>query len=339
MSHRVLITTTSFLETRGVHLDLLNHSELTITTARGPLSESSLLEVINQHGPFDGALIGEDEFNANVLKRFAPSLKVISRYGAGVDKIDLETAKELGIAITNTPGATHEAVSELAFGLLLSVVRSIPEENSIVHQGLWKRYTGRELLGKTIGVFGLGGVGQEMSKRALAFGMRVLVHNTSWSSWHQTFLERMNSIFGQEIFGRAATSITRCDRVEEVLHQADFITLHMNLNKGTEYFLNRRTLSQCKRGVFVINVSRGKLIDQEAMAAALRTGQVGGFGADVLDPHPVTPENPLLGIPNVVLTPHIGARTVESVERQGIAALKNMLAALNGEAVPNLVER
>ena len=337
MSFRVLVTTTSFLDTRGAHLELLDRSGLDIVTARGPLSAAELRSVAVQQGPFDGALVGEDEFNESVFDAFGSQFRVLSRYGAGVEKIDLEGAQRRGIVVTNTPGATHEAVAELAFGLLLSLVRNIPEENSIVHQGLWRRFTGRELSGKTLGVFGLGGVGQEVSKRAMAFGMKVLVHNTSWSGFHQSFMDQVNRIFGSDMFRNTSPQMSRLDKVEDVLRQADVLTLHMNLNKNTEFFLNRRTLSQCRRGVWVINVSRGRLVDQEAMAQALRNGQVGGFAADVLDPHPVTNDNPLLGIPNVLLTPHIGARTIESVERQGIAALNNMLAVLKGETLTNVV--
>lgn len=337
MAYRVLITTTSFLDTRGGHLELLDRSGLDVTTARGPLSALELKAFVEQHGSFEGCLVGEDEFSESVFEAFGPALKVISRYGAGVDKIDLEAARRHGVTVTNTPGATHEAVAELAFGLLLSLVRSVPEENSIVHQGLWRRFTGRELSGKTIGIFGLGGVGQEMSKRALAFGMTVLVHNTSWSGFHQAFLEESNKVFSSDLFRNSSPQMMRMERVEDVLRQSDIITLHMNLNKGTEFFLNKRTLNQCKRGVWIINVSRGRLVDQEALAQAIRNGQVSGFGADVLDPHPVTHDNPLLGLPNVLLTPHIGARTVESVERQGIAALNNMIAVLKSEPVSNVV--
>ncbi len=337
MSFRVLITTTSFLDTRGGHLELLERSNLDIVTARGPLDSEELMSVAQQLGPFDGALIGEDEFNNAVFEALSPRLRIISRYGAGVEKIDLESAQRHNVVVTNTPGATHEAVAELAFGLLLALVRNIPEENSIVHQGLWRRFTGRELSGKTIGIFGLGGVGQEMSKRSLAFGMRVLVHNTSWSNFHQSFLDNLNSVFSAGIFKNNPPHMQRLEKVEDVLRSADIITLHMNLNKSTEFFLNRRSLGQCRRGVWVINVSRGRLVDQEAMAQALRNGQVGGFAADVLDPHPVTPDNPLLGLPNVILTPHIGARTVESVERQGTAAVNNMLAVLRGDPTGNIV--
>ncbi|NMC62348.1 MAG: hypothetical protein GYA55_04200, partial [SAR324 cluster bacterium] len=248
MSFRVLITTTSFLETRGGHIELLERSGLDIVTARGPLNSASLIALIEQQGPFEGALVGEDEFTNDVFEALGESFKVLSRYGAGVDKIDLESARRHGVTVTNTPGATHEAVAELAFGLLLGLVRSIPEENSIVHQGLWRRFTGRELSGKTIGVFGLGGVGQEMSKRALAFGMKVLVHNTSWSSFHQSFVEESNRIFSSSLFKNRDPQISRLERIEDVLRQSDVLTLHMNLNKNTEFFINRRTLSHCKRG-------------------------------------------------------------------------------------------
>ena len=163
--------------------------------------------------------------------------------------------------------------------------------------------------------------------------MNVRVFNTSWSPSHAQYISELQRIFSDPVFGDTPLTIQRCPKDEELFTQADVIAIHMSLSRDNQQFVNRRRLSSCKRGVYIINVSRGALVDQRAMADALRNGQVAGYGADVLDPEPVQGDNPLLGLHNVHLTPHIGSRKYESVVRQGSAAVDNLKRALNGEQV------
>ena len=332
MSKRILVSTSSFLDTPGPHRDFLNKYGYEVVLLRGPLSEEKLLESMQTSGPFDGFLCGEDDFTTKVIEAAATNAKVISKYGVGLDRIDLETAQRLGIKVTNTPGVNQTSVSELAFSLMLSLARKIPEHNQHVHNIEWRRFTGVELAHKTLGIIGLGRVGKEVAKRAMAFGMRVLVFNTSWSNGHQQFVEDLTRAFSDPVFSEDKPSIAICQNAEDLVAQCDFLSLHINLTKSNNCVLDRRMLSRCKRGIYVVNVSRGGLIDQRAMADALRSGQVAGYAADVLDPEPVTKDNPLLSVYNVHLTPHIGSRTVDSVIRQGLAAAKNLVEVLEGSS-------
>jgi D-3-phosphoglycerate dehydrogenase / 2-oxoglutarate reductase len=325
---RLLVTTSSFLDTPGPHHQALKDLGAIMVKVRGPLSSTSLLELVQQEGPFDGCIAGEDQFTSSVISACLPRLKVISRFGVGLDKIDIESAEAGNVRVFTTAGSNHTTVTEHTFGLLLSLLRHIPEHNELMHAAQWRRLTGVELAGKTLGVLGFGRVGREVAKRALAFGMKVLVHNTSWSIEHQEYVDMLNGVFAHDIFQEFPTSIGRIQNVEEVLAQCDILTLHMNLTKHNLHFLNARKLHKCKRGVIIVNVSRGGLVDQRVLADALRAGHVAGYAADVVDPEPVESANPLLGLPYVHLTPHVGSRTVDSVIRQGIAAVEHLKEGL-----------
>ena len=190
-----------------------------------------------------------------------------------------------------------------------------------MHKGEWRRQTGRELAGKTLGILGFGRVGKEVAKRAMAFGMNVKVFNTSWSAQHSAYLEHLTKVFSDPLFAEYPPVVSRAPRDEDLFPNVDFLSVHMSLTRDNQHFINRRRLNMCRRGVYIVNVSRGALVDQRAMADAVRSGQVAGYGADVLDPEPVQPDNPLVGLSNVHLTPHVGSRTYESVVRQGSAAI------------------
>jgi D-3-phosphoglycerate dehydrogenase / 2-oxoglutarate reductase len=337
MTFTILVSTSSFIDTPGEHVQRLHDAGFEVVKARGPLNQDQLLAYIGDGSRFDGFLCGEDDFNAKVLQAAAPRAKVISKYGVGLDKIDLAEAERLKIRVTNTPGVNHTTVAELTFGLLLSLTRLIPEHNLNVHKCEWRRQTGREVAGKTFGILGFGRVGKEVAKRAMAFGMHVRIFNTSWSTSHQHFVTELGRVFGDATFGAPGLTIQRCVRDEELFSEADVIAVHMSLTRDNQQFVNRRRLNLCKRGVYVINVSRGALVDQRAMAEMLRSGHVGGYGADVLDPEPVQPDNPLLNCQNVHLTPHIGSRTYESVVRQGTAAVENLTSCLLGGGLASMV--
>jgi D-3-phosphoglycerate dehydrogenase len=328
MTYSVLVSTSSFIDTPGAHVKKLQDTGWEVVKARGPLNEDQLLSYIGDGTKFDAFLCGEDDFNGKVLQAAKPRIKVISKYGVGLDKVDLVEAEKLGIRVTNTPGVNHTTVTELTFGLLLSLTRLIPEQNAMVHKGEWRRQTGRELAGKTLGILGFGRVGKEVAKRAMAFGMNVRVFNTSWSSQHAAYLEQLSRVFTDPLFSEYPPVVQRAVRDDDLFPHVDFLSVHMSLTRDNQYFINRRRLSMCRRGVYVVNVSRGALVDQRAMADAIKSGVVAGYGADVLDPEPVQMDNPLVGLANVHLTPHVGSRTYESVVRQGSAAVDNLMQAL-----------
>jgi D-3-phosphoglycerate dehydrogenase len=308
---RILVTTTSFQDTPGRHHGMLAEAGFEIERARGPLPEAELLKLVGSH---DGILCGDDAFTRRVLEKCRPRLRVLSKYGIGVDKIDLAAATELGIPVTYCPGVNHVTVAEHAFGLLLSLTRLIPPQDAAVKRGEWKRLTGRELAGKTLGILGLGRIGKEMAKRALAFEMKVCAYDLYW-----------DDAFAREY------RVDRKASAEDVLREGDVVSLHMNLTEENREFIDARRLALMKPGAYLVNCARGALVRQEDVAQALREGRLGGYGADVLEPEPVEKTNPLLSAPNVVLTPHVASRTYESVERQAAMAAENLIRVLRGE--------
>ncbi len=308
---RILITTTSFQDTPGRHHDLLPADQYEIDRARGPLSEPEILRLV---GPHDAIICGDDAFTRPVLEKCLPRLKVLSKYGIGVDKIDLAAATALKIPVTFCPGVNHVTVAEHTFGLLLSLTRLIPQQDALIKKGEWKRSTGRELAGKTMGILGLGRIGKEVAKRAKAFEMNVCAFDLYW-----------DDAFAKQY------GIERKPTGEDVLKASEVVSLHMNLTEENKEYINLGRIALMKRGAYLLNCARGGLIHQADVAAALKQGLLGGYGCDVVEPEPIEKTNPLLGAPNVVFTPHTGSRTYESVERQALMAAENMIRVLAGQ--------
>jgi D-3-phosphoglycerate dehydrogenase len=314
MADRVLITTTSFQDTPGQHHDLLAEQGYELVTARGPLSEEEIFALV---GDVDGIICGDDAFTRKVLEKCTPRLRVLSKYGIGLDKVDVKAATQLKIPVCYTPGVNHTTVAEHVFGLILCLIRQIGEQNAIIKGGGWKRMTGHEMWNKTMGILGMGRIGKESAKRARAFGMRVIGYDVFWSD-------------DTEYFG-AETGVARAESPEEVIEAADFLTLHMNLTGENRGLINAQRLAMMKATAVIVNTARGGLVDETAIAAALEAGKLGGYCADVYHDEPIKPDNPLLKAPNVVLTPHIGSRTYESVVRQATKCVHNLIAVMGGK--------
>ena len=208
----------------------------------------------------------------------------------------------------------HTTVAEHTFALLLAVVRNLIQEVDITRDGGWTRMTGTEIMGKTMAIAGLGRIGKEVAVRAKGFGMKVKAFDLYWD----------------EEFAKAH-DVVRSESLSEVLTDADFISLHVNLTDETRNMLDADRIAQLKDGAIVLNCARGELVDSTAMLAALQSGKLGGYGADVLDQEPPPQDHPLLNAPNTVITPHIGSRTFESVQRQAGMAVRNLINVLKGE--------
>lgn len=308
---KILLTTTSFQDTPGPHHALLEQQGYEIVRERGPLPEPRMLELA---GDFDAFLCGDDAITRAVLEKSLPRLKVVAKYGIGLDKIDVKAATELKIPVTFCPGVNHTTVAEHTFGLLLAIYRDIVEEANLVRDGKWKRLTGHELMGKTIGIAGLGRIGKEVATRARAFGMEVLGYDVYWD----------------EEFA-AKNGVTRVNDVDDLIRRSDIVSLHMNLTAETKHFINAGRLKLFRKDAVLLNCARGELVDSAALAAALDAGRLKGYGADVLDEEPPKPGHPLLKCPRAVITPHIGSRTYESVVRQATMAAQNMINILEGK--------
>ena len=309
---RILLTTTSYQDTPGPHHDLLASSGAEIVCARGPLSEKSMLEYA---GDYDAFLCGDDVISQAVIQKALPRLKIIAKYGIGVDKIDVDYATDKGIPVAFTPGVNHTTVAEHCFMLMLALSKKLIEHVEWTKQGLWKRETGNEIAGKTLGIIGLGRIGREMAIRANAFGMKVLAQDIYWP---EAFAEEHH--------------ITRIENLDRLFSDSDFISLHTNLTPETQGLINSASIQQMKNSAVLINCGRGELVHVDDILAALRDNTLGGYGADVLDVEPANADHPLLSAPNCLITPHIGSRTHESVIRQATKATENLLMLLRGES-------
>jgi D-3-phosphoglycerate dehydrogenase len=229
----------------------------------------------------------------------APKLKLIIRGGVGIDNIDVKAAKERGIEVRNTPKASSVAVAELAFALMLAVPnRLIEAHNALKLEGkfLKKEIKRTELLGKTLGLVGIGRIAEEVAKRAVAFGMRVLAYDP---------------------FVKQSGVAILVPTLKELLRQADYLSLHTPLTDDTRAMINKEAIAGMKNGVVIVNTGRGKCVVEEDLAEALRSGKVGAYATDVWYSDPPDPSSPLLAAPNVIMTPHLGASSKENLLRIG----------------------
>ena len=314
---RILLTTTSYQDTPGDHHQTLADSGFEVVRARGPLPESEMLRLVAEHRGFDGLLNGDDEITANVIDAALAAetpLKVIAKYGIGLDSIDVAHATSKKLPVLFTPGVNHTTVAEHAFGLMIGLAKHFKMHLREVQAGNWKRQTGTELAGKTIAILGMGRIGKEVALRAIAFGMTPIGFDLYW-----------DNNFAQ------AHNVRRAEKVEDVFGEADVISLHLPLTDDTRQLIRAETIAAMKPGMMVINTARGGLVNEADVAEACRSGKLGGYAADVLDKEPPEPGHPFNAIDNILITPHVGSRTVESVGRQAMRATLNLVNYLNGD--------
>lgn len=309
---KILLTTTSFQDTPGAHHQILEDAGFEIICERGPLPEKRMLELA---GEVDAFLCGDDEITSKVIDHALPQLKVVSKYGIGLDKIDVEYLTAKGVPLTFCPGVNHTTVAEHTFALMLALFRNLIKEANHVANGEWVRITGNEIMGKTLSIIGLGRIGKEVAIRANAFGMKVMGFDLYWD----------------DDFARSH-KVERAQSIDEALNAGDIVSLHVNLSDETRALINKDRISKMKDGVVILNCARGEIIHTQDVINALHSGEIGGYGTDVLDIEPPPSDHPMLRAPNTVITPHIGSRTFESVERQATMAAKNLVLALQGEA-------
>jgi D-3-phosphoglycerate dehydrogenase len=268
----------------------------------------------------DGIIIrSATKLTADVL-RHADKLKVIGRAGVGVDNVDVEAATRKGIVVANAPESTVISAAEHTLALLFALARHVPEAHAALKQGRWERskFGGIELAGKTLGVLGFGRIGQQVARRARALEMRVVAYDPFVSK------DRFREL-----------GIERGETPEEVYAQADFLTLHLPLTDETRGSIGEAALAKMRDGVRIVNAARGELVDEDALAEALREGKVASAALDVFSREPY--DGPLLGLDNVVVTPHLAASTAEAQDRAGIIVAEQVVAALEGGLVTNAV--
>lgn len=308
---KILLTTTSFQDTPGKHHSLIKEQNWDIDFMRGPLEESVLLPIIHK---YDGVICGDDEYTREVIRIGREGkLKVLSKYGVGLDRIDLKAAEEYNIEVFNCPGINHTSVAEHVLALLFTFEKNIHLQYNTTKAGSWKRLIGNEIYGKTIGIIGLGSVGKELAKKCLALGMKVIGHD----------------IKIDEEFIATNPGIRYTNKIDYVYRKSDIISLHVPHSPLTNNMINNETVDKLKENTIIINTSRGMLVDVDAIIDGLSKGKIKGYLTDVLAKEPIDNNEKLKGIENVIITPHVGSRTYENVVKQGIRAINNLKNALN----------
>lgn len=267
-------------------------------------------EVIEKLQGYDAVILGLEPMTAKVMKA-CPQLKVVSRYGVGMDNVDQVAAKELGIKTFNTPGANANAVADYTFGMILDLARSISTANRDLKRGEWNKYTGYPVYGSTLGIIGLGAIGKGMARRAKGFNMRVMAYDVYW-----------DEAFVQE-YGVEKASL------EEIYEQADFITLHTALTPQTRDMISMEQLKKMKPTAFVINCARGGLVNEADLAEALKAGEIAGAGIDAFCSEPPT-GSPLLEMDNVIAAPHIAGSSIDGINTMACMSARNCVKGLNG---------
>ena len=314
---RVLVTPTSYGKNDPNLKTMLEESvgEVIYNPTNQPLQATELRSLIVD---VDGYIAGLDQVNRSVLEA-ANRLQVISRYGVGVDRVDIEEATRRGIIVSNTPGSNSAAVAELTISLMLAVARYLCQGNQATRRGEWPRFSGVSLHGKTVGLIGFGALGRAVAKFLKGFDCTIFVYDP----------HVQNGVI--EDFGAVPES------QEKLLKTVDFVSLHLSVSPATVGMVNAEFLQRMKPGSILINTARGELIDEDALYDALSSGHLIGAGLDCFCQEPPDPNNKLVNLPQVILTPHIGAQTDGARNAMGWMALEDCLSVLRGERPQHLV--
>ena len=304
---KVLVTPRSFGQTDKYAFQLLEDAGFCIirNDTGGILTEAQLLEYISD---CDGVILGVDPLTAAIIEK-SPKLKAVAKYGVGVDNIDLEACKEHGIAVSRTVGANADAVADYAFALMLAVARKVILIDASCRKSDWGKTSAIDVNGKTLGLIGLGAIGKGVVARASGFGMRILAYDVFWDEEYakNAGIERMS--------------------VAQICEQADFISLHAPLTEQTRSMIGAKQIKAMKKTAIIINTARGGIIDEAALLAALREGQIYGAGIDAFEEEPPT-NTEWFTLPNVVLGSHCAASTAGAIEKMGRMAAKNLIRDL-----------
>jgi glyoxylate reductase len=265
----------------------------------------------------DGLLVMLTERIDGALIEAAPNVRIVSNIAVGYDNIDVEACTRRGVLVTNTPGVLTDTTADLAFALILAVARRVVEGDRIVREGGWGPWhpsfmLGRDVHGATLGIVGLGAIGLAVARRASGFGMRVLYTSRT----RKPDIERDLGLEWRDLDG--------------LLGESDFVSLHVSLGAQTRGLVGERELALMKPTAYLVNTSRGGVVDQDALVEALRAGRLAGAGLDVAATEPVQPEDALLSAPNLVITPHVGSATIETRTKMADLAVENLIAFFEG---------
>lgn len=292
---------------------------ITLWEGELPPDRSALLEGVRS---VNGLLcLLTDRIDAEVMDAAGPGLRVISNHAVGVDNIDLNEATHRGIPVGSTPGILTESTADMAFSLLMAAARRIVEGHAAVHNGEWKTWhpsylLGYDIYGATLGIIGFGRIGQAVARRAHGFKMRVLYHDPTLDP-------------------AADLPESVSMDLDSLLAESDFVSIHTPLTPQTRGLFNRQRFERMKPGSILINTARGPIVDPDALYEALSHGRIAAAALDVTDPEPIPPDSPLLGLENLIITPHIASATYLTRDRMSQMAAENLLAGLEGRRLPH----
>lgn len=300
-----------YLQANGLEADILN------------METRNALDWTDKLKGYNAIISAGEKFPAAVFYALKGDLKLLSRYGVGTDEIDKVAAAKCGVAVCNAAGSLSTAVAECAMGLILSLIRNIIPSDNEVRAGDWSRFfeskTGTQLEGKTVGIIGFGDISKALAKMLSGFDCRVIAYDVNWDS-------------------QAATSLgVEYVPIEQIQAESDVISLHVPLTPQTDGMINKDFLAKMKSNAILINTARGRLVVADDLAYALNNGIIAGAGMDVFTPEPPLHDNPLLKAKNTVLMPHSGACTIESHEKAGMMAAKNVADFFSGKAVKTIL--
>lgn len=307
----VLVTSTSYGRSDPTLKERLAAAcgEVRYNETGKPLRAPQLREMLRG---VDGYIAGLDEISREALE-LADRLKIIARYGVGVDNVDLEAAREKGVVVTNTPGANSVSVAELAIALILAAARKIPDAVAATRAGEWPRLTGITLRNKTVGIVGYGAIGRCVAERLLPFGCKLV----AFDPYVRTA-------------GENAGEVTM-ESLDELLRQSDIVTLHVPVTDETRRMVDRPFLSSMKPNAILVNTARGELIENSELVRALDKGKLGAAALDVFDQEPLPKESPLMKSPKILVTPHMASHSDDAMNEMGEMAMHDCLAVLHGE--------
>ena len=268
-------------------------------------------DLLKYAGQFDGAICGDDRYTARVIEACAPRLKVISKWGTGIDSLDASACSRYGIIIGRTQNAFTTPVSDSVLGYILAFSRRQPWMSAAMKNGEWKKIPGKTLSESTLGIIGVGNIGKAVTRKAKAFGMKVL----------GTDIIEVDHVFVSEI-GIEMTTLS------SLLSESDFISISSDLNPTSEHLINAETLAQMKETAILINTARGPIVDEQALISALEAGKLGGAAMDVFEVEPLPEDSPLKKMDNVMLAPHNSNSSPEAWERVHWNTIKNLLDGL-----------
>jgi len=298
---------------------LRESAEVKLNPSPQPFTKEQLRKEV---ADVDGVILGAEKFDEELIAA-APRLKIIARYGVGYDNVDVRAATSRRIFVTYTPSVLSDAVADLTFAFILALSRRITEADSYVKSGEWSKNTsfplGYDLANKTLGIVGCGRIGMKVIERARAFNMNIIYHDV------------IRNTLAEEKYG--AKSVT----LEELLRWSDYVSIHVPFTQKTEGLVGKNELMLMKSTAFLINTSRGPVVDQLALYEALKGKRIAGAGLDVFQKEPLASDDPMLKLSNVVLTPHIGSGTVETRLAMAMMAVDDVIRVLRGKEPTNVV--